>query len=202
METDAYMTAFHPLDIDTISTINDCRPLLSSLGAEQKFSSMEMVHKIHTEGCWIAKSNHTMMGLVLSRPGRQHPYIGPLLAVDIDTGKALLTHALNYWRRQGHLNCVLDIPENHFTTASFWENGECVSTPEGFEMTESARPIRVLTRMYELPNSTGTTLESNFPNDSQYIKHLQASAPATRKYKDSELAGLKFLYSSAGPEIG
>ena len=195
-------TGFDPDDFIPINKVGDYRTLLSDLGADQKIVSLALVHKMYPAGCWAVKANNTITGLVLSRPGRQYPYIGPLLAVHEDAAKTLLSHALKYWHQQGHNVCVLDVPENHFATASRWEHGQCVSSPSGFNLMGSARPARVLTRMYELPSSTTATLEEDSVYQQEYVRQLDESAQVIRKYMEAELAGLKFLYASGGPEIG
>ena len=187
--------------VESLREVMDCGSLLRATKAEQKLASLTNLHKIYHAGSWVVKSKGDILGLVLSRPGRKHPFIGPLLALEPGIAACLLSHALQFWRRQGAAECFLDIPENHFATASVWDNGQCTGLPERFELTSSVRPVRILTRMYEHTSSTPLTL---IPNNisKQYQAQLEASSSATRDHIQAEKSVLPYLFSGAGPEFG
>ena len=187
--------------VEPLKVVMDCASLLRASKADKKLASLTTIYKIYPAGCWVVKSKGDILGLVLSRPGRKHPFIGPLMALDSGAAASLLAQALRYWRNQGAGECFLDIPENHFATASVWINGQCTGLPERFELSSSAQPARVLTRMYEQPSSKPLTL---IPNNisKQYQAHLAASAPATEDHILTEKSALPYLYSAAGPEFG
>ena len=181
---------------------------LKEVRFNQKLAGLELARKMKPSACWVLFSGGKITALAMSRDGRDKPFIGPLLGISPEAVGNLLKHALNYWYQLGYQDCYLDIPENQFLVAPIWENETCVSKPSDFKLGHAAAPVRVLTRMYELASDESvqklfSLATRNEPGKRiEYQRRAKGAAKSTREHIETELAGLRYLYSTAGPELG
>lgn len=136
------------------------------------------------------------VGLIMSRPGRIKPYIGPLMADRSEIANWLLHAVLDHWYAQGYTEVFMDIPTCHLT-----ENG--------FLTGIGIAPIRRLSRMYQMITST----------ESDRLAQQLTKDNARGRYQTPEVASginkmttahlnkekrkvIPYLYGISGPEIG
>lgn len=202
-------TASHN-EIERLSTgsLNDHADFLKRVYPEGKLAGLELIRQLNPSGGWLARSAGKTVGLVLSRPGRLKPFVGPLLAESIDTGKYLLDHVLSYWQQAGHSEVFMDIPETHFRSASLWEKDTCRTKPVDYILNDVTSPSRCLIRMYELvadPEFELTEKKSttgSHPRSIETLKQAHDAFQKTLDYMEEEQRLLQYLYATGGPELG
>jgi GNAT superfamily N-acetyltransferase len=172
------------LEVVQVPDISSCETFLKKIKLDQKIPSLRLIHLLFPGGLWVVKAGGETKGLVMSRPGRLKPFVGPLLADSLNTARALLGKTLSFWKTQGYENVFLDVPENHFQTASTWENEMCVAHASGCILSERIETSRCLVRMYELEP-----------------KAALKSYTETLDYMESEKSVLPYLYATGGPEL-
>jgi len=160
------------LDVVQASHLSSCQTFLKKIKQDQKMTSLQLVHQLFPDGLWVVRAGSDTKGLVMTRPGRLRPFIGPLLADSHNTARSLLGKALSYWKEQGYEDVFLDVPENHFQTASTWENEICIASASGCILSDRIETSRVLVRMYELGD-----------------------------HMEGEKSALPYLYATGGPEL-
>lgn len=129
---DSTLDVIQPADIDS------CQSFLKKIKLDQKMISLELIYQLFPAGLWMVRAGSEIKGLVMTRPGRLKPFVGPLLADSPAAARMLLGQALNFWKDRGYEDVFLDIPENHFQTAS------------GCVLSDRIETSRCLVRMYEL----------------------------------------------------
>ncbi len=183
--------------------------LLKITGLHQKFRGLRLIHKMHSEGTLMAMSKGKPVGMVMTRPGRLMPFIGPLVATSSGVAKTLLDHVLKYWKERGHDEVFMDIPEKHFKSASRWENEtKCIESPTNCILTSEIRPLRSLIRMYEVITddnfsrlSTRISQGKRPVRSLETLKHGRAGLQATTIYMKQEIETLQYIYAAGGPEL-
>ena len=169
-----YNTTVKP-KIATASDLSGCESFIKKTGLYSKMIAFNLIRQLHPDGLWVARDGAEVRGLVMSRPGRLKPFVGPLLADSENTAKSLLGHALAYWKNLGYSEIFIDIPENHLESASFVLGGQMLTS-------------RCLIRMYELIAGKN----SHKPAD---------PVEATMDYMEQERKSLAYLFATGGPEL-
>ncbi len=179
---------------------------LKQTGIEDKNLWLELVHSLFPTGSWMALEEKKIRGLVMTRPGRLKPFVGPLIANSLDTAGCLLNQALDFWQQQGHREVFVDIPERHFQSVAQWEDDH-PQLPSGCHLHPEARAKRCLVRMYQLVAhdafqqlKTSLDLESS-KRLTPMLEHANKNRQLTRKYLKQEQKTLDRLFATGGPEL-
>lgn len=197
------------LEIRRIESMEDLEAIFRDFDLQMKEEGLKLVHKLHPEGTWMAKSGGETVGLVMTRPGRLMPLVGPLMANSQSTARSLLKQALMYWQGQGFEEVFVDTPETHFSTASLWENeGKRLKPPAGHVLDPELKPERAFIRMYQVITDEvfdrlteqNTSINKNAGNLTA-LKSGREARQATFDYMEQEVKTLKHLYASGGPEL-
>lgn len=181
-------------------------PLPSPWGLNNQPLWIELIRQLHPEGCWISQSDNKINGLVMTRPGRLKPLVGPLVADSLTVAQALLNQCLEYWKEKGQTEVFIDIPENHFQSASKWEQDKLINPPTNCLLNPMISPERSLFRMYQLVSDNEfqqTQLNKSSDTDfDQMMQHAAACYAQTQNLVEKEQKVLKYLYATGGPEMG
>ncbi len=176
-------------------------------GLKQKTTWVDLLRQLNPQGCWVSRSDNQTNGLVMTRPGRRKPFVGPLMADSLTTARALLQHVLDYWKQQGHSEVFMDIPEKHFNLP-VTENKGTLNTPgSGPKLHPGANPDRALVRMYqeiteeEYKVITSTMKQGKFEGR-KAMDHAMVHRKHTQEFVDKEQKALNYLYATGGPEVG
>jgi len=173
----------------------------------EKLPELKLIFKLYPEGVFIAKEKDNIIGFAMSRPGRLKPFIGPVVANNLQIAQALLEYTIEYWSKKGFDNIFIDIPEKHFEIKSELDSdGACISKPENCKLNHSIVPERNFVRMYEAPDikEAEKLLENNSNNTNRAlsIKHASMNAKKTNEFmifEKNEM--LRWIYSIGGPEL-
>ncbi len=138
-------------------------------------------------GCFVALKQGRVAGIILSRPGRLRPHVGPLMADTALIAAALLQHTLDHWRKRAEEEVFLMVPESHFE-----EVRGCKCREWQFRLPFTVQCIRSLTRMYHIPSPQ----ENNTVADEQHIRGINDFLEQERREV------LPDLYAIGGAEIG
>lgn len=178
----------------------------SHWGIDNKTLWIEMIRQLYPEGCWISLLDNKINGVVMTRPGRLKPLVGPLLADSLPVVRALLEKCLDYWGQQGHSEVFVDIPENHFLTAPIWEQDKLIAPPVSCTLNPEISAERSLLRMYQRvsDNELQEMLlrKSTDADFAQILQHAAANYQQTQALVKKEQTTLNCLYATGGPEVG
>jgi GNAT superfamily N-acetyltransferase len=139
-------------------------------------------------------------GFVLSRPGRLHPFVGPLIASSSEVAKALLIKVLQDWKNVGFSHVFMDIPEWHM------EKQEVFVDYENHEYIEGERCIlvqkkRPFIRMYQTGSGIDVVNMSTVEDKTE--SSFKERYDKTLAFLDKEMRDiLPFMYGICGPEWG
>ena len=183
--------------------------MLRDMNLHTKFIGLSVIQKMHPEGVWVAQAKGKPIGMVLTRPGRIKPFIGPLLAASPGAARTLLDHVLKYWKEKGYDEVFMDIPEKHFNSASRWENEMvCIKPPEDCILAQGVEAVRCFIRMYELISEDNfIRLTARKSDDTRHVRsietleHGRAAFEATVSYMNQEVETSQYLYAVGGPEL-
>lgn len=184
------------------------QPILLPLrwGLDNKPLWIELMRQLYPEGCWISLLDNKINGLVMTRPGKLKPLVGPLLADSLTVAKALLHKCMDYWQQKGHEEVFIDIPENHFHSASKWEQDKLIAPPAKCTLHPEISPDRTLLRMYQLVSDVEyQEIQSKKSPDAEFAKIMQHAATSyqqTAAFIEKEQATLNYLFATGGPEVG
>ena len=164
---------------------------------------------MYPEGSFLAQFQGEPCGIAMSRPGRLKPFIGPLIANSADVARKLLGYLLNYWKGKDCGGVFIDVPENHFETASRWESEmKCATPPANCVLGPEIQPARGLVRMYELISADNfIRLTARKSDDTRPVRsidtleHGRAAFEATVTYMKQEIETLRYIYATGGPEL-
>lgn len=183
--------------------------MLQDIGLHQKLLGIRLTQKMHPEGTLMAISNGKPVGLVLTRPGRLKPFIGPLVATSTGAARTLLDHVLKYWKEKGYDEAFIDIPEKHFSGASRWESEmKCNTPPTDCILGQGVEAARCFIRMYEVISdenfiriSARIAQGNKYARSIEALEHGRASYAETVKYMKNEMKSLEYQYAVGGPEL-
>jgi GNAT superfamily N-acetyltransferase len=183
--------------------------MLRDMNLHTKFAGLRVIQKIHPEGVWVAQAKGKPIGMVMTRPGRLKPFIGPLLAAFPGAARTLLDHVLKYWKEKGHDEVFMDIPEKHFNSASRWESEMvCITPPEDCVLGQGVEAARCFIRMYEMISEENFSLlatrkadGNKHARDVEALKHARSSYAITVEHMKKELESLEYLFAVGGPEL-
>ncbi len=183
--------------------------MLQDMGLHTKFAGLSLIQKMHPEGVWVAQAKGKPIGIVMTRPGRLMPFVGPLLAASPGAARTLLDHVLKFWKEKGHDKVFMDIPEKHFNSASLWENEiACITPPEDCVLSSGIKPARCFIRMYELISADNfIRLAARRSDDTRHVRSIETLEQAraafedTASYMNQEIETLQYLYAVGGPEL-
>ncbi len=186
------------IEIKKLIDIKPCNSYIKNRGGPGMKNILCALQNIHSEGNFIAISKGQIVGMLMSRPGRLKPFIGPLVADSDIIAASLLDPALAYWTTKGRSDLFIMIPEFHFK-----QNMDGNSLNLKFKLPFDITPVRKLTRMYHLISEDDKT--EIMKNDSvwkEILDHGQSCFTITEKYLQNEKSKfLPHLYSIGGPEI-
>ena len=165
------------------SDVSECECFIKRIRLDSKMTGFKLIRQLFPEGQWVAKNRTEVKGLVMTRPGRLKPFVGPLLADSVNTAKSLLCQALAFWNDQGYNEVFMDIPEFHFHSASTWKQERNMAPPSGCTLTDQIDISRCLVRMYELISGSN-------------------AYTSTLGHMEQERESLRYLYATGGPELG
>ncbi len=206
--THAEIAVENDLEICSVESIEALSADLRDFDLLIKKEQLRLIHTLYPEGSWIAKSGGKTMGLIMTRPGRLIPLAGPIIAESSTSARSLLKHVLRYWQQKGVEEVFIDTPENHFSTASVWEDDRnCLKIPKSNVLTPEIKPERAFIRMYQVVTDE---IFDQFCKDNSRNKHAgsaevmelgREARQATLDYMNWEIASIKHLYASGGPEM-
>ncbi len=169
-----------PVEIKGIWQVNE---ILDYAQKKQIRASRKLLTRLFmlcSQGCFAARADQECVGFVMSRPGRVHPFIGPLFADNSDSARSLLAMVCQYWYRQGYEKVFIDVTEDHFCDKKGRSGRNSPGTEQAKPqcdhlLSECIHPVRPFFRMLlEIPK-----------ND---LSRNNALSP--------------FLYATFGPEYG
>jgi len=183
--------------------------MLQDMGLHTKFAGLSLIKMMYPEGVWVAHAKGEPVGMIMTRPGRLKPFIGPLLAASPEAARTLLDQVLKYWKEKGHDEVFIDIPEKHFNSASRWESEiACINPPDEYVLSSGIKPARCFIRMYELISEDNfIRLTARKSDDTRHVRsietleHGRAAFAATTTYLKQEVETLQYLYAVGGPEL-
>jgi GNAT superfamily N-acetyltransferase len=208
LSTDATIASEQSTEILPVSSVASYTDLFEGTNLSKKIEGFQLIQNLYPEGVWVAMFKGKSVGLVMTRPGRLNPFIGPLLAITPSIAKALLGHALKYWKNKGYEEVILDVPERHFDNASVSETiHDKPETPRGCILSSELHATRKFIRMYQIIseddryNMSATTHIKEPVRNTAMWKHAKDSYEETVDYMKSEIETLKYLYTTGGPEV-
>lgn len=176
------------LELNEISVIED---FLINIGLSYYVFSLKTLLNLPNVFASIILENGEIKGVAISRRGRKSPFIGPVIAINQDSANRIICHHLLFWKKKNHLGLLIDIPDFHFS-------------PDNEKKNLWLSPITVtwrrqFSRMYQLIASSDQLNPAN-----RELSNLSVSESyhESIRFIEQELAGLKYLYASGGPEIG
>jgi hypothetical protein len=196
------------LEIAPIPELAHCYRLLDDIGIGHRACWLALVQSLNPDHCWSAKFRGEIVGLIISRPGRLKPFIGPLVAKSPDIARDLLYLVLAHWKHQGFEEVFIDIPEVHFKQASVWENEVNLALPSHCLLIQKLTISRPLVRMYQISPDHGSKVAETDKNDEGIdVPNMLETKPdatvvdQTIQYMVNEKASLKYLFATGGPEL-
>jgi GNAT superfamily N-acetyltransferase len=197
MSTDSRLSSFNYLVIKKMNSVEDIMNYLVEKSIDNKSKIFSLLLSLHKKGCFFAIKNNNVCGIILSRPGRLKPFIGPLIADSNEIAKALLQKAVDYWRKKGFSNVFLDIPEYNFIKKAQKVNNENgYLPPENCILANPVKPVRLFYRMYHLIN------ENELKTDDMALGASASHYEVTKTYMKNEKEKLlPFLKCTGGPEM-
>jgi len=183
--------------------------MLRDMNLHTKFIGISVIQKMHPEGVWVALAKGKPIGMVMTRPGRLKPFIGPLVAASPGIARTLLDHVLKYWKEKGYDEAFIDIPEKHFSGASRWESEmKCNTPPTDCILGQGVEAARCFIRMYEvISDENFIRLSARIAQGNKYarsieaLEHGRAGYAETIEYMKNEMKSLEYQYAVGGPEL-
>ncbi len=163
----------------------------------------------------IAVEGKKVKGFIMSRPGMNYPFIGPLFADDEPTAEALTISALSYWKKKNYNQVLMDLSSAHFRECEIYENkdmdnGNKLNIVHRF--LKDIKPVRSFTRMYHLISSKNyisilenLEKEGDHKTNNKTKMMLDRSVEAYDKtfdymeWEEEKLATIQ--YATGGPEF-
>ena len=208
ISTDTKLSYRESIKIHPVSSVESVSDLLEGTNFGAKLEGLQLIQSLHPEGAWMAEFKGKSVGLVMTRPGRIKPFIGPLLAITPDIAKILLEHCLSYWNGKGCNEVFLDIPEQHFDAISGIKKSDDTQKPGECVLSPDLQVVRGFDRMYQVISETDlvklteTNLSPNAQgNKIEILENAKNSFQETTDYMKKEVNTLKYLYATGGPEV-
>ncbi len=214
VDTDVSVKSFGRALIEPIGFIDKVTGYLQAKLLSDKLELFGHLISLHKDGCFVAKLEDKICGVLMSRRGRLKSYIGFLIVDSYFVPQSLLSYALKHWRDQGFESVFLDIPEYHFEKRSKRKStNKCYSLPEYCGLHSSIKPVREFVRMYQLISNGEVKniikVESNgVSKTKKKNRYEMAMQLASKCYGESLLymekeknRVLPYLFSIGGPEI-
>ena len=208
IKTDTELSYRESIKIQPASSVESFSDLLAGTNLYAKLEGLQLTQNLHPEGAWVAVFKGKSVGLVMTRPGRVKPFVGPLLAITPDIAKILLEHCLSYWNRKGYHEVFLDIPEKHFDSASRIKKSEDLQNPGECVLSQDLQVVRGFDRMYQLVSENdfiklteNNSLPKPWGDQVEILEHAKKSFQETTDYMKNEAQTLKYLYATGGPEM-
>ena len=210
LNTDATFIPDERISVTGSILSQSVKDYLNKTGFTEKWPEFQLIEKLYPEGVFIAKSENKIAGMAMTRPGRLRPFVGPLIADDLQTAKNLLAHSISYWKDHGHEDVFVDIPELYFEKDSIWNNeGECEILPEKCKLHQDVQPMRGFIRMYELiDKDEASDLSQQIRKYNKHVRKQEAFDHAVNSYEQTleymkleEEKMLQYMYAIGGPEL-
>lgn len=187
------------LVVEPIDDLTVCFDFIKEIDFGYKVPWFSLIKKLSLPYLWVAKQNHRIAGLIMSRPGRLRPHIGPLVAESSAVARTLLASVLGYWNSKGKLEVFIDIPEFHF------EKG---ANPTGCSFIQNVEISRPFIRMYRMPqvdqsppDKTDGAKEKTESENTGVLKMNLLPADIAVEFVSNERDSLKYLFACGGPEL-
>ena len=208
LKTDTEVAPDKSIEIKAVSSVESYADLFEGTNLSKKIAGFQLIQNLNPTGVWVAMFKGKSVGLVMTRPGRLNPFIGPLLAITPSIAIGLLGHALKYWKNKGFEEVILDVPERHFDNESRSETIKNDSEfPKGCILSSEIQVTRKLIRMYQIisEDDIGKISDTTPIYETQVrdtvLQHANDSYEETMAYMKSEIETLKYLYATGGPEV-
>ncbi len=172
------------VNIRQIDDIAECVSYLKRRSVDDKLALFKLLSDKYKGSNYIALSGNKVVGLMMSRPGRRFPFIGPLIADNDEIAANLVNHSLGNWKLTGSTEVFMDIPEVHFGIHGKIISGNpgTLSFPEDHSFIKSVVPLRGFVRMYYMDSGI---------RSEKIVEYMK---------KENEQI-TPFLYSIGGPEL-
>jgi GNAT superfamily N-acetyltransferase len=200
--------------LEPIKHIEDIASFITECGYLNRLPALKVLHRLPSAACYLARTDNKVLGIVLSRPGRRYPSVGPLLATNKEVAGILLSETVNHWAAKGFNNVFIDIPENRLhVTREIKKPGEIPGSmlAESFLHGCEVTLVRPFIRMYQLLAQTTEALpgleDQKNIESSRILNRMMEKSKAcyikTAEFieKENELT-IPNLYAIGGPEIG
>lgn len=181
-----------PLDLGRVSEF------LKKKNYEERIQIIRLLNKIPRSVNFMAESKNGIHGIIMSRPGRLKPFIGPLIADSPEVAQTLLLKALHYWKSGGFAEVFMDIPEQHTGKNSIFENSDFLKDSQNQKI--PVKPVRSLMRMYQLISKEEIDAYSDHM-DRTILKKAVEGYEKTFTFMEKERNVIApIMYGTSGPE--
>jgi len=173
---------------------NDAKKYLQRINYTERIEIIEMLAPLPNARNFMFVDGKKIQGIVLSRPGRLKPFIGPLIADSKVIAFKLLSTVLSEWSKCGYETVLMDIPELHLINSIFIKEG---SFQDSGDSKISVKPARSFIRMYQLISDNALVEKSN----DLAMKKAQESHDKTATFMKKEIEQfVPKMYGTSGPE--
>jgi GNAT superfamily N-acetyltransferase len=174
--------------------LNSAKKYLQKVGYAERLGIMEILGSLPETKNFMVFESSDIKGIILSRPGRLKPYIGPLIADSSTVALILIQKALNYWKELDHEEVLMDIPAQHLNDSIFI-NGDKSLDVDNHQI--PVKPIRSFIRMYQLVFDA-ELLES--PSDPAMKKALNCHEETAVFMQKEKEEIVPIMFGTSGPE--
>lgn len=174
--------------------LNSAKKYLQKVGFAERLGIMEILGSLPETKNFMVFESSDIKGIILSRPGRLKPYIGPLIADSSTVALILIQKALNYWKELDHEEVLMDIPAQHLNDSIFI-NGDKSLDVDNHQI--PVKPIRSFIRMYQLVFDA-ELLES--PSDPAMKKALNCHEETAVFMQKEKEEIVPIMFGTSGPE--
>ena len=161
---------------------------------DERINIIKLLASLPQSKNYMVIDGSEIRGIVLSRPGRLKPFIGPLIADSKATAYKLLEKTLNEWNKCGHETVLMDIPEWHFNDSIFYIDEK---TSDHSTHQVPIKPIRSFARMYQVVTDSGLMESSNDKVTEKALNSHDETVAFMQKEKDEIVP---IIYGTSGPE--
>ncbi len=173
---------------------NAAKKYLHRINYTERIEIIEILAPLPNAKNFMIVDGKEIQGIVLSRPGRLKPFIGPLIADSKAIAFKLLSTVLNEWSKCGYETVFMDVPEHHLINSIFTKEG---SFQDSDEDRISVKPLRSFIRMYQLISDNVLIEKSN----DLAMKKAQESHDKTATFMKKEIEQIvPKMYGTSGPE--